>query len=247
MFRSTVFQLYYCDKSDQNITHTVLDLMIDTTSNPAQVLSPVPESILLPLPRKRDRPKGLKNKTKNQDTFFSQKEKDNIHLAIKLRNNKVITTLKVSFQEFNQKKVSDLVDCGVFKFELFNKNNYDGIQLFKSYIVYKVKGKNDKPYEKSRFIIQGYHDNNKESILIQSLTIQQISQKIILALTPLLIKHHGIFLNLRNIIQAYPQSYSDLFHTILATLSSEITDYYPCGTIIRVVKSLYGFAKAGVH
>lgn len=111
----------------------------------------------------------------------------------------------------------------------------------------EVKSKNNKPYEKSWLIIQEYYENDKKSILTQLPTIQQVSQKIILALTPSLIKHHGISLNLRNIIQAYPQSHFDLSGTILATLPSEMTDHYPHGTIIQVFKPLYGIAAAGVH
>lgn len=171
VFRSTVLQPYYRDESDQDITHLVLDPMTDATSDPTQVPPPVPESILSPLPRKRGRPRDSKNKTKNQNTFFSQKKKNNMDLAIKLRNDGIIITPGVFFQESDQKKISNLVGYGVFKFELFNKNDDDRIRLYKSRMVREVKCKNDKPYEKSRLVIQGYHDNDKESILTQSPTI----------------------------------------------------------------------------
>lgn len=57
--------------------------------------------------------------------FFSQKEKDYIDLAIKLQNDGVITTLGVFFQKFDQKEILNLVNYSVFKFKLFNKNNYN--------------------------------------------------------------------------------------------------------------------------
>lgn len=99
VFRSTVLQPYYRDESDQDITHPVLDPTTNATSDPAQGLLPVPESILSPLLRKRGRPRGSKNKTKDQDTFFNKKEKDNMDLAIKLQNDGVIMTPGVLFQE----------------------------------------------------------------------------------------------------------------------------------------------------
>lgn len=139
--------------------------MADTISDLAQVSSPILESILSLLLCKHDRSKGLKNKTKNQDIFFSQKKKDNMDLVIKFENDRVITTPEVFFQESNQKKISDLVSFDMFKFELFNKNNHNRIWLFKSYIVCKIKIKNNKPYEKSQLVIQGYYNNDKEFIL----------------------------------------------------------------------------------
>lgn len=77
-----------------------------------------------------------------------------------------------SFQESDCKEISDFISCSIFKFELFNKNDYNGIQLFKSRMVHEVKDKNDKHYEKSWFVIQEYHNNDKEFILTHSVTIQ---------------------------------------------------------------------------
>ncbi len=42
-------------------------------------------------------------------------------------------------------------------------------------MVRKVKGKTTKPYEKSRLVIQGYNNEEKEAILTQSPTIQRAS------------------------------------------------------------------------
>ncbi|KAM4062525.1 Tc5 transposase DNA-binding domain-containing protein [Hirsutella rhossiliensis] len=54
-------------------------------------------------------------------------------------------------------------------------------------------------------------------------------------------------LSLRDITQAYPQSQTKLSRTILTYLPTELQGKYPNGTIIRVIKPLYGIAEAGVH
>jgi hypothetical protein len=49
---------------------------------------------------------------------------------------------------------------------------YINIHIFKSKIINKIKDKTTNiSYEKSRLIIQTYNNNNKNIILIQSLTI----------------------------------------------------------------------------
>lgn len=55
-------------------------------------------------------------------------------------------------------------------------------------MVREVKGQNEKLYEKSRLVIQGYNDVGKEAILTQTPTIQRVSQRIITALAPSLAK-----------------------------------------------------------
>ncbi|KAM4058411.1 cwf18 domain containing protein [Hirsutella rhossiliensis] len=82
-----------------------------------------------------------------------------------------------------------------------------------------IKGINTKPYEKSRLVIQGHNDFEKTTLLTQSPTIQR----------------------------AYPQSQTKLSRTILTYLPTELQGKYPNGTIIRVIKPLYGIAEAGVH
>ena len=56
-----------------------------------------------------------------------------------------------------------------------------------------------------------------------------------------------MFVELRNITQAYLQAQTELFCTILAHLLVELKTKYSKGTIIRVIKLLYGIAEAGVY
>ncbi|KAF1934823.1 hypothetical protein EJ02DRAFT_460893, partial [Clathrospora elynae] len=147
----------------------------------------------------------------------------------------------------NKRKANaDLVGRGVFKFELYNEEAHGSIRIFKSRLVREVKGKTTKPYEKSRLVIQGYQDHGKEAILTQSPTIQHCSQRVIMALAPALLQL-GMTIELCDITQAYPQAQTNLKRTILAHLPTELMSRYPEGTLLHVIKPLYGIAEAGVH
>ena len=57
----------------------------------------------------------------------------------------------------------------VFKFKKYNPIKFNRVQIFKSKIVNKIKGKaTNTLFKKSRLVIQNYNDNGKEVILIQS-------------------------------------------------------------------------------
>ncbi|KAF1939129.1 hypothetical protein EJ02DRAFT_457279, partial [Clathrospora elynae] len=234
-FRSTVVKPYYRPDhlwTDPDAPH----------APPAEVTVPVPVPSAAQ-PRKRGRPPGSKNMA---NTYMTRKEENNLELAIKLRNDQVITTPGAPFEASDDQEISDLVGRGVFKFELYDEEAHSGIRIFKSRLVREVKGKTTKPYEKSRLVIQGYQDHGKEAILTQSPTIQRCSQRVIMALAPALLQL-GMTIELRNITQAYPQAQTNLKRTILAHLSTELVSRYPEGTLLHVIKPLYGIAEAGVH
>jgi hypothetical protein len=67
-------------------------------------------------PRKRGRPPGSKNKRKAH-AYITKKEDDNPKLAIKLRNDSVITILGALFKASNNQEISNLIGCRVFKFK----------------------------------------------------------------------------------------------------------------------------------
>ncbi|KAF1934523.1 hypothetical protein EJ02DRAFT_203408, partial [Clathrospora elynae] len=234
-FRSTVVKPYYRPDhlwTDPDAPHTP----------PAEVTVPVPVPSAAQ-PRKRGRPPGSKNKA---NTYMTRKEENDLELAIKLRNDRVITTPGAPFEASDDQEISDLVGRGVFKFELYDEEAHGGIRIFKSRLVREVKGKTTKPYEKSRLVIQGYQDHGKEAILTQSPTIQRCSQRVIMALAPALLQR-GMTIELRDITQAYPQAQTNLKRTILAHLPTELVSRYPEGTLLHVIKPLYGIAEAGVH
>jgi hypothetical protein len=235
-FRSTVVKPYYrpdhlwTDPDAPHAPHTP----------PADVTVPIAGQ-----PRKRGRPPGSKNKRK-ANVYMTKKEEADHELALKLRNDGVITTPGAPFEASDEQEISDLVGRGVFEFEQYDKERHGGIRIFKSRLVREVKGKTTKPYEKSRLVIQGYQDHGKEAILTQSPTIQRCSQRVIMALAPALLQHE-MTMELRDITQAYPQAQTNLQRTILAHLPSELVSKYPEGTLLHVIKPLYGIAEAGVH
>jgi hypothetical protein len=114
-----------------------------------------PADVTVPLAaqlRRRGRPRGSKNKDKS-DVYITKKEEADHELAIKLRNDRVITTLGALFKASDDQEISDLVGRRVFEFEQYNKERHGGIQIFKSRLVREVKGKTTKLYEKSRLVI----------------------------------------------------------------------------------------------
>lgn len=54
----------------------------------------------------------------------------------------------------------------------YDSNIYIDVSLFKSHLVYKIKGKvTDKPYKKFCFVIQVYDNIKKTALLTQTSTI----------------------------------------------------------------------------
>jgi hypothetical protein len=100
-------------------------------------------------------------------------------------------------------EINGFIGREIFRFEQYNPIKYGGIRIFISRIMNEIKGKDtNKPYEKSRLMIQGYNNDGKLFVLTQSPTIQRSSQRILLAITPALLRK-GMFLWLRNVTQAY--------------------------------------------
>ena len=158
----------------------------------------------------------------------------------------MINTPSTPFQVSDQKEIEDLFGRGVFNFELFDPTEHGGYRIFKSRMVREVKGKTLVPYEKSRLVVQGYNDEGKREILMQSPTIQTSSQRLILALAPHVDKaryadrttryHTGIWTGTD---RSVPHDFDDP--------PKGTENKCPEGTIIRVIKSLYGIPEAGVH
>ena len=118
------------------------------------------------------------------------------------------TTPKPKFEESRQKEIDGLLEKGVF--ELVNLSDVPkGLRIFNSRFVDKIKHPGtDQAYEKSRLVVQAYNDRGKDLILMQSPTIQHVSQRIILTLTLALqnCPLNPLSLYLQDITQSYVQS-----------------------------------------
>lgn len=263
-FRSTVVRPYYRDGELESnpIASSTLEqpLVLSEPSHQDDDWSPSP--LVSPPPRRgRGRPKGSKNRPKDavrnvhegsleeepqdDETFVTAKEEADFELSKQLRAKGKITTTGAPFEASTKKEIESLIARGVFQFEPLQ--NHEGVRIFRSRIVNEIKGKaTDTPFEKSRLVIQGYNDDGKEAILTQSPTIQRASQRLMIAIAPSLLKQ-DMSMQLRDITQAYVQSETPLNRLILAQLPSQIRDDYPEGTIMRILKPLYGIAEAGTH
>jgi hypothetical protein len=121
-------------------------------------------------PRKRGRPKGSRNK--KSTTYIFAKESFDHELAIKFRKSGVITAPGLPFEKSDNIEVINLIARGVISFVRYNAAKHGNIiPLFKSRIMHEIKGKNDKFYKKLRWVIHGYNDRGKKSILTQFSTI----------------------------------------------------------------------------
>ena len=117
-----------------------------------------------------------------------------------------------------------------------------GVRLFTSRFVDEIKQSGTpQAYEKSRLVVRAYQDRDKENILVQSPTIQRISQRLLLAVTVLL----WLTLYTRDIIQAYVQSTTRLNHLIFIKPPPEMG--LPTNMVLQVVRPLYGVPEAGNH
>ena len=79
------------------------------------------------------------------------------------------------YKASRQLEVTGLIEKGVF--EVANEADVpQGTRIFNARFVDEVKNKGtDKAIEKSRLVVQAYHDEGKRLVLTQSPTIQRIS------------------------------------------------------------------------
>jgi hypothetical protein len=259
-FRSTVVKPYYATSETPQEEAEMEPFNEPTDQSPPPPIDDMPSGQSIddsqPIKRGRGRPKGSKNKvhcTEGSTTtlsmsFMTGKEQADYELSLKLRKEGQITVPGRPFEASDRQEIDNLIDRGVFRFEQYDHIKYNGTRIFKSRLVREIKGKTtNAPYEKSRLVIQGYQDDGKDVILTQSPTIQRASQRVIVALTPSFIQVRKMSLWLRDISQAYTQSTTELNRTILAQLPKEIQHLHPEGTIMVVIRPLYGIAEAGTH
>jgi hypothetical protein len=85
----------------------------------------------------RGRLKGSKNKQylTALKLFLSAKEKGDLELLLKLRQNRTINDPGLPFQAFDKKEIDSLLTREVFAFEQFDDSKHRGERIFKSRIV----------------------------------------------------------------------------------------------------------------
>ena len=176
--------------------------------------------------------------------FISQRERIDYEFALQLQHKRIITTRGDLFEQSNLTEIESLLANGVLQPVQYDSNKHAGISLFKSRLVCEIRGKmTDKSYEKSRLVVQDYNDTEKTALLTQAPTIQRCSQRLLLLISPAL-RIRKMKIMLRDITQAYTQSKTEMNRIVIYHLPAELKKRYPEGTVLCVVKPLYGLAKA---
>jgi hypothetical protein len=156
------------------------------------------------------------------------------------------------FEASRAKEVTGLIEREVFRVP---PTIPEYARIFNSRFVDELKNAGTtKEIEKSRLVVQAYHDDDKHSILTQSPTIQRVSQRILLCLAVVMISTGRItgkqfVVLIRDITQAYTQATSELIRDIFVKAPPELLKALnlPDGTILQVVRPLYGVPEAGNH
>lgn len=180
--------------------------------------------------------------------YLSQNE-EAIQLSLDLRSKGLIKTPGPPFFASTKKEIDSLLANDVFQF-IPSNNLILGKRIYKCRIVKGIKGKETStPFEKSRLVVQAYNDEGKSLVLTQSPTVQRASQRLIFCFAICLIRQFGLILFLRDIQQAYTHSRTHLIRDIYCWPSPEIVQAknLPPGTLMHVVKPLYGIPEAGNH
>src|SRR6266567_1453686 len=243
-FRSTVVKPYLVDpeitdiqpeddKSELPLPQTEPEPQPQTEPGPQPQTEPGPQ----PVKRGRGRPRKYPIEANTANISIYLQDEDNDQL---INPNQ--------FTASRQKEIKGLLEKGVF--ELVNpKDVPQGNRVFNSRFVDEIKNPGtDKAFEKSRLVVQAYNDPEKDLVLTQSPTIQRVSQRLILCITAIT-QDNGTHLYLRDISQAYVQSTTKLNRDfyIRAPLELSIALGVSEGTILKVVRPLYGIPEAGNH
>ena len=146
------------------------------------------------------------------------------------------------FVESRQKEMNGLIEKGVFEVVSISEVPKN-IKIFNSRFVDEIQNIGAaNAFEKSRLVVQAYNDHDKMSILTQSPTIQRMSQRLILALSAI---NPQLGLYLRDITQAYVQSSTSINREFY--IRPPIEFGFQNGTVMKVIKPLYGIPEAGAH
>jgi hypothetical protein len=147
------------------------------------------------------------------------------------------------FAESRRKEITDLLEKRVFELITIDAV-LRNVRIFNSRFVDEIKHPDTADaYEKSRLVVQAYNDHDKTLVLIQSPTIQRMSQRIILALAACTMPDCHLYL--RDITQAYVQSKTPLNRQFFIRPPPELN--LSKDSILRVVKPLYGVPETGAH
>ncbi len=166
--------------------------------------------------------------------------------AVAFKLDSIVHIALSQFVAFRQKEINELIEKDVF--QSVNKDDVStNVRIFNFRVVDKIKRFDiDKIFEKSRFVMQTFNDQNKNLMLIQLFIIQRINQRLIKCLIVIFSK---INLYLRDITQTYVQSITSLNRDFFVCLSVELIKNFDIdsSSIFKVIKSLYNVFEIDNH
>lgn len=118
----------------------------------------------------------------------------------------------------------------------------EGTRIFGSRFIDQLKKIEDGRIKKSRLVAQNYSDAKATEISTKAPTIQRSSQRLLLSIAASL-KNTRPFT--RDVTQAYLQSETNLERDVYISAPEEMN--LPPGTVLKVVKPLYGVPESGLH
>ena len=196
--------------------------------------------------RDRDRPRKLSLRYRNIETdifIFLQDDFQNDLLMQHMQTSiSTSTSIPTSFVKSRKKEINDLFEKNCFEiistFDVFHET-----RIFNSRFVDKIKNIDTiDAYEKSRLVMQTYNDDGKTKMLIQTPTIQRMSQRLILTLTANM-SHLDLFF--RDISQVYVQSIISLARKFFIRPPIELE--FRKNTILKIIKSLHEVSETEIH
>ncbi|KAI0997667.1 hypothetical protein K3495_g10519 [Podosphaera aphanis] len=242
-FRSIVVKPYFSENQENSQNNNNNNGNNGSTDPPETQTRRYPISVRNPTERAQE--SYFANEYSNC-IFIISKEKIDVEMSRQLRAKGIIKTSGPPFENSSKQEMDSLIARGVFELILWDRKLLDSVKIFKSRFVDEIKGKGTAtPYEKSRLIIQAYHDDGKVEILTQAPTIQRASQRLMMALASSLSDSCRIYI--RDISQAYIQSTTKLNRLILAKPPKKMAMSINQNTFMRLIKLLYGILEAGTH
>jgi hypothetical protein len=151
------------------------------------------------------------------------------------------------YENSRQVKVAGLLEKGIFEVTPRSQVPKE-VRIFNSRFVNEIKNKGtEREFKKSRLVVQAYNNGEKYMVLIQSPTIQYISQRIILSIAAIITDTTELYLH--NISQAYVQSTTLLNRNFYVNPPCELARELNLNddSVLKVVKPLYGVPEAGNH
>jgi hypothetical protein len=167
-------------------------------------------------------------------------------LAVAFKLDSIVHIAFSQFAAFKQKKINDFIEKDVFQSVNKNDVSFD-VRIFNFRFVDEIKHFDiDKAFEKSRFVMQTFNDQNKNLMLTQSSIIQRINQRLIMCFIVVFLNMN---LYLRNIIQTYVQSITSLNRDFFVRSFVELIKHLDIASnsILKMIKSLYDVFEIDNH